>query len=63
MKVYEGRLNQPYTSEEELKARIEEVWDDVASDVISARKAIREILPRVNAVVERQGGPIKTLFG
>ena len=53
VKVYEGRLNQPYTSEEELKARIEEVWDDVASDVISARKAIREFLPRVNAVVER----------
>ena len=45
------------------KPYIDEAWDDVASDVISARKAIWEFLPRVNAVVERQGGPIKTLFG
>ena len=39
-------------------------WDDRASDVVAGtRSAIKQLLPRVNAVVQHQGGPIKALFG
>ena len=61
-KVYEGRYCHPFTSTEELKARIVDVWE-ACVDVEEIRKALRQFLPRLNAVVEKEGGSIKTVFG
>ena len=54
-------VNAPFTSTEELKARIVDVWE-VCVDVEEIRKALRQFLPRLNAVVEKEGGGIKTVF-
>ena len=61
--VYEGRHCRPFKTFEELKARILEVWPRCAADIQIIRKAARQFLPRLEAIVEKDGRSIKQLFG
>ena len=61
-KVYEGRHNKPFRDEKELICRIRKVWGKCANDTEEIRSAIRQFIPRLNAVVEFEGGSIKTKF-
>ena len=61
-KVYEGRHNRPFTSERELIERIKSVWDEFATNKVEIRKAMKQFVPRLKAVEEKQGHSIKTLF-
>ena len=62
-KVYEGRMGKPFANEYELKAKIQDVWNDCAKDTELIRKAIRQFIPRLEAVLEKRGFSIKTTFG
>ena len=62
-RVYMDRHGKPFESEEELKEKICQVWDAAVGDIKNIRKAIKQFLPRLRAVVEKDGGSIKTLFG
>jgi hypothetical protein len=62
-KVYEGRHNNPFANYTELKERIEEVWQECATDLTPIRKAIKQFVPRLQAVADKDGGTIKMLFG
>ena len=61
-KVYEGRHNEPFANEQELMARINEVWKDCASDLKPIRKAMRQFVPRLEAVARNEGQSIKKVF-
>ena len=61
-RVYEGRHNNPFKTEEELTGRIKQVWGACAKDTEEIPRAIRQFLPRLNAVVEADGGSIKKKF-
>ena len=60
VKVYEGR-REPFTSVEELQARIEDVWV-TAVDGDALRRAILQFRHRLHAIVKNAGGPIKHLY-
>ena len=62
-KVYQGRHSKPFTSMDELKARIVEVWDECASNRCSIRKAIKQFFPRLHGEQreEKQGRSIKKI--
>ena len=62
-KVYAGRRGEPFANERELQAKIRSVWTDCASDVDKIRKAIRQFVPRLKAVEQKEGHSIKMLFG
>ena len=61
-KVYEGRHNRQFTSERELIERIRSVWNEFATNKVEIRKAMKQFVPRLKAVEEKQGHSIKTLF-
>ena len=61
-KVYQGRAGEPFSSEE-LKTKIKAVWKDCATDLKPLRKAIKQFVPRLRAVEEKQGYCIKMIFG
>jgi transposase len=61
-KVYEGRHCQPFATLDEMKTKIEEVWDQCASNLTTIRKSIRQFVPRLEAVVDKEGRSIKTVF-
>ena len=63
VKVYKGRHCDPFKTLDELSDKTIEVWDECASDTTAIRKAIRQFLPRLQAVVVKDVGPIKTIFG
>ena len=60
-KVYQGRAREPFSSEEELKTKIKAVWKDCATDLKLLRKAIKQFVPRLRAVEEKQGYCIKMI--
>ena len=62
MKVYQGRAGELFSSEEKLKTKIA-VWKDCATDLKSLRKSIKQFVPRLRAVEEKQGYCIKMIFG
>jgi len=62
-RVYQGRHSKPFANLSELKARIEDVWGECASNLTPIRKSIRQFVPRLEAVVAKDGGSIKTVFG
>ena len=62
-KLYQGRADEPFSSEEELKTKIKAVWKDCATDLKPLRKAIKQFVPRLRAVEEKQGYCIKMIFG
>lgn len=62
-KVYADRKGKPFTNEQELQVKIRSVWNECATDVQTIRKAIKQFVPRLKAVEQKQGYSIKTLFG
>ena len=62
-KVYAGRLNTPFETEEEIIKKIKAVWDTCAKNLKPIRKSMKQFLPRLRAVEENQGSSIKMLFG
>lgn len=62
-RVYAGRRGKPFASEEELQAKIRSVWKECATDIVPIRKAIKQFVPRLKAVEEKEGYSIKMLFG
>ena len=54
-KVYQGRAGEPFSSEEESKTKVKAVWKDCATDLKPLRKAIKQFVPRLRAVEEKQG--------
>ena len=62
-KVYQGRAGEPFSSKEELKAKIKAGWKDCETDLKPLRKAIKDFVPRLRAVQENQGYCITMIFG
>ena len=62
-KLYQGRAGEPFSSGEELKTKIKAVWKDCATHLKPLRKAIKQFVPRLRAVEEKQGYCIKMIFG
>ena len=60
-KLYQGRAGEPFSSEEELKRKIKAVWKGCATDMKLPRKAIKQFVPRLRAVEEKQGYCIKMI--
>ena len=58
--VYKGR-REPFENLEQLKRRIKLVWNR-SINVDELRKAILQFRPRLQAVVNIEGGPIKHMF-
>ena len=61
-KLYPGRAGKPFSSEEELKTKVKTVWKDCATDLKPSRKAIKQFVPRLQAVEEKQRYCIKMIF-
>ena len=62
-KVYDGLYCYPLAKIDELKRKIRDVWDEYATYLSQIRKAIKQFLPRLEAVDAEEGGSIKTVFG
>ena len=62
VKVYEGRFNQPFDNEKQLKRRIRTVWNEMATDLVEIRKALKQFVPRLKQVAEKEGNCIKMTF-
>ena len=62
-KVYDGRYCYPFAMIDELKRRIRDVLDECATDLPQICKAMKQFLPRLEAVDAKEGGSIKTVFG
>ena len=62
-KVDENRFNRAFENENALKRRIRRVWPEVSRDIEEIRKALKEFVPRLKSVNEKDGQCIKTLFG
>ena len=56
-------MNKPFKDEEELKRRIKSVWGECAQKKDEIRRAMKQFVPRLRAVEEKQGYSIKTVFG
>ena len=54
-KVCQSRYGEPFSSKEELKTKIKAVWKDCGTDLKQLRKAIKQFVPRLQAVDETQG--------
>ena len=48
---------------DELKKRIRHVWDECVTNLPQIRKAMKQFLPRLEAIDAKEGGSIKTVFG
>lgn len=62
-KVYEERFGRPFQDVNQLKKKIRKVWPEVANDLTEIRKALKQFVPRLSAVEEKNGNSIKMLFG
>ena len=62
-KGYQGKAGEPFTSEEELKTKTKAVWKYCTIDLKLLRKAIKQFVPRLRAVEEKQKYCIKMIFG
>ena len=62
-KVYDGRYSYLFPTIDELKRRICNVWDDRATALLQIHQAMKQFLPRLEAVDAKEGGSIKTVFG
>ena len=62
-KVYQGRAGELFSSEEELKTKIKGVWKDCATDLKPLQKAIKQFVPRLQTVEEKQEYYIEIIFG
>ena len=62
-KVYNRRYCYPFETIDELKRRIRDVWDECATYLRQICKAMKQFLPRLEAVDAKEVGSIKTVFG
>ena len=62
-KVYENRFNRAFENENALRRRTRRVWPEVSRDIEEIRKALKEFVPRLKSVSEKDGQCIKILFG
>ena len=62
-KVYENRFNRAFENENALKRRIRRVRPEVSRDIEEIPKALKEFVPRLKSVNEKDGQCIKMLFG
>ena len=53
----------PFATIDKLKRRIRDVWDECTTDLPQIRKALKNFLPRLEAVDAKEGTSIKTVFG
>ena len=60
-KVYEGR-RMPFKDLKQLERRIRRVWKSTIN-MPCLRKAIKEFRPRMQCVVDKNGGPIAEIYG
>ena len=63
MKVYQGRAEEPFNAEEESKTKIKALWKDCGIDLKLLQKAMKQFIPRLRAVAEKQGYFTKMIFG
>ena len=56
-------MNKPFQNENDLKIKIKKVWPEVAKDLVEIRRALKQFIPRLESVQEKNGECIKTLFG
>ena len=61
-KVYDGHYCYPFTTIDELKRRIQDIWDECAIDLPQIRKAMKQFLPCLEAADTKEGGSIKTVL-
>ena len=61
-KVDQGRIKQPFESEEEMIFKIKSVWKECASNLVEKRKAMKEFPKRLRAVKECKRSSIKMFF-
>ena len=61
-KVYENRFNRAFENENALKRQIRRVWPEVSRDIEEIRKGLKEFVPRLKSVNEKDGQCIKMLF-
>ena len=62
-KIYDGHYRYPFATIDELNRRIRNVWDKCATDLPQIRKAMKQFLPRLEAIDAKEGGSINTVFG
>ena len=62
-KVYDGRHNKPFKNENEMIKRIKAVWNECASNKNEIRKSMKEFVPRLKEIENKNGFSIKTKFG
>ena len=64
MKVYGDRFSKAFENENELKKNIRKVWREMSNpnDLSKTRKALKQFVPRLLAVREKDGQCIKMLF-
>ena len=63
LRLRNGRYCYPFARIVELKRRNRDVWNECATDLPQIRKAMKQFLPRLEAVDAKEGGSIKTVFG
>ena len=63
IKVYGDRFNQAFENEKALKKKIKKIWPEVSNDLKEIRNALKQFIPRLTAVQEKDGQCIKMLFG
>ena len=62
-KVYAGQKGKPFKDEKELQAKIKSVWRECATDLAPIQKAIKQFVPRLQAVKDKAGYSTKMIFG
>ena len=63
MKVYDGCYCYLFTTIDELKRRIHDVWNKFATDLPQIREVMQQFLPRLEAFDSKEDASIKTVFG
>ena len=63
IKVYGDRFNQALENEKALKKKIKKIWPEVSNDLKEIRNALKQFIPRLTAVQEKDGQCIKMFFG
>ena len=62
IEVYGDRFDQACENEEALKKNIKKIWHEVSNDLKEMRSALKQFIPRLTAVQEKDGQCIKMLF-
>ena len=61
-KVYGDRFNQAFQNEKALKKKIKIIWPEVSNDLKEIRNALKQFIPRLTALQEKDRQSIKILL-